>query len=63
MGDQPAMEINKTATLTGVAFNMGRSYNIKADITPENLGLLPIEFTVEVNEWIPENPFELTLNK
>ena len=62
VGDQPAMEIEKTATLTGVAFNMGRSYNIKADITPENLGLLPIEFSVEVNEWIPENPFELTLN-
>ena len=63
VGDQPAMEVVKTATLTGVAFNMGRSYNIKADVTPDNLGLHPIEFDVEVNEWIPENPYDLTVNK
>ena len=63
MGDQPAMEVVKTATLTGVAFNMGRSYNIKADITPENLGLLPIKFSVEVNDWIPEGEFNATVNK
>lgn len=63
VGDQPAMEVVKTATLSGVAFNMGRSYNIKADITPENLGLHPIEFEVEVNEWIPEGDFETIVNK
>jgi hypothetical protein len=63
MGDQPAMEINKTATLTGVAFNMGRSYNIKTEINPDNLGLHPIEFEVEVKEWIPEGDFETTVNK
>lgn len=63
VGDQPAMEVVKTATLTGVAFNMGRSYNIKADITPDNLGLHPIEFEVEVKEWIPEGDHEITVNK
>ena len=63
IGDQPAMEVVKTATLTGVAFNMGRSYNIKADITPENLGLKPIEFDVEVNEWISEGDINATVNK
>ena len=63
VGDQPAMEVVKTATLTGVAFNMGRSYNIKTEINPENLGLSPIEFEVEVKEWIPEGDFETTVNK
>lgn len=63
VGDQPAMEVVKTATLTGVAFNMGRSYNIKTEINPDNLGLHPIEFEVEVKEWIPEGDFETTVNK
>ena len=63
MGDQPAMEVVKTATLTGVEFKMGRSYNIKADITPENLGLHPVEFEVEVKDWIPEGSFDATVNK
>lgn len=63
VGDQPAMEVVKTATLTGVAFNMGRSYNIKTEINPDNLGLHPIEFDVEVKEWIPEGDFETTVNK
>lgn len=63
VGDQPAMEVVKTATLTGVAFNMGRSYNIKAEINPDNLGLHPIEFEVEVKEWIPEGDFAATVNK
>ena len=62
IGDQPAMEVVKTATLTGVAFNMGRSYNIKAEINPNNLGLHPIEFEVEVKEWIPEGDFNATVN-
>lgn len=63
IGDQPAMEVVKTATLTGVAFNMGRSYNIKTDLNPDNLGLHPIEFEVEVNEWIPEGDFDAAVNK
>ena len=62
VGDQPAMEVVKTATLSGVAFNMGRSYNIKTEITPDNLGLHPIEFDVEVKEWIPEGDFNATVN-
>ena len=63
VGGQPAMEVVKTATLTGVAFNMGKSYNIKTEINPDNLGLHPIEFEVKVNEWIPEGDFETTVNK
>ena len=62
VGDQPAMEVVKTAKLTGAAFNMGRSYNIKTEINPQNLELHPIEFDVEVDEWIPEGDFETTVN-
>lgn len=63
VGDQPAMEVIKTATLTGVEFKMGRSYNIKAEINPDNLGLHPIEFDVEVKDWIPEGDFAATVIK
>lgn len=51
VGDQPAMEVVKTAKLTGAAFKMGKSYNIKTEINPQNLGLDKIEFEVVVNEW------------
>ena len=53
MDGKVVMEIPKTATLTGKAFQMGRSYNIKSTITVENLGLKPIEFDVlGVDGWI-----------
>ena len=63
VGDQPAMEIVKTATLTGVAFNMGKSYNIKTEVNPQNLGLDPIEFeVVEVKDWVEAGNFSATVN-
>ena len=63
VGDQPAMEIVKTATLTGVAFNMGKSYNIKTEVNPQNLGLDPIEFeVVEVKDWVESGNFSATVN-
>ncbi|MBR4850891.1 MAG: fimbrillin family protein, partial [Tidjanibacter sp.] len=46
-----ALEVTKTSTVTGQAFDMGKAYNLVAEITPENLNLLPIEFDVVVNEW------------
>ena len=64
VGDQIAMEVDKTATLTNVAFNMGKSYNIKTEINPENLGLHPIEFDViEVKDWVPADDSDATVNK
>ena len=54
VGNNPAMEVRKTTVLSGTAFNMGRAYNLNTTITPENLGLQPIEFTVSVKEWLEE---------
>lgn len=45
--------ITKTVEVSDVEFKIGKSYNLKADITPDNLGLKPIEFDVVVEEWIP----------
>lgn len=62
VGEQPAMEVVKTATLTGAAFNMGKSYNIKTEVNPQNLGLEPIEFEVEeVKTWVPVEDFTATV--
>ena len=53
MDGKVVMEIPKTATLKGKAFQMGKSYNIKSTLTVENLGLKPIEFDViGVEGWI-----------
>lgn len=53
MNDELVMEIPKTAILSGKAFQMGKSYNIKSTLTVENLGLKPIVFDVErVEGWI-----------
>lgn len=54
--------------LPATAFKMGRSYNLKAVITPENVNpdqqLQPIEFTVDqVNAWENDDDVELNLNK
>ena len=52
VGDNLATSVDKTVKLTDVALNMGKGYNLRADITPENLNLLPIVFDVEeVKEW------------
>ena len=53
MNDELVMEIPKTAILSGKAFQMGKSYNIKSTLTAGNLGLKPIEFTVvDVKDWV-----------
>ena len=51
MGAQLALEDVKTSTVTGVAFEMGKAYNLTAEINPDNLDLPAIEFDVEVKEW------------
>ena len=55
-GDQTANVVTKTVELSGVEFKIGKSYNLKADITPANLGLVPIEFEVVVEDWVPAEP-------
>jgi hypothetical protein len=61
MNGKATMVIPKTATLTDVEFQMGKSYNIKTTLTVDNLGLKPIEFEVEaVKKWITEGG-EVTL--
>ena len=48
-----AMEVQKTAVLKNVAFQMGKSYNIMVELNPDNLGLQPIVFdVVEVKGWV-----------
>ena len=45
----------KTATVAGITFEQGKAYNFVATITPENIvegGLQPIEFEVEVEDWV-----------
>ena len=45
----------KTAQVTDVEFQQGKAYNFVATITPENIiegGLKPIEFEVEVIDWV-----------
>lgn len=51
MGNQLAYTFDKTSTVTGVAFEMGKAYNLTAEINPDNLELPAIEFDVLVNEW------------
>ena len=54
-GDELALSSHKFVKLEGQTFEIGKNYNIKADITPNNFAeeaLKPIEFTVEVDEWI-----------
>lgn len=54
-GDQLALSSHKVVKLEGQTFEIGKNYNIKADITRDNFAetpLKPIEFTVEVDEWI-----------
>ena len=51
MGNQLALETVKTSTVTGVAFEMGKAYNLTAVINADNLDLPAIEFDVVVKEW------------
>lgn len=51
MGDQLALETVKTSSVTGVPFEMGKAYNLTAEINPDNLELPSIEFDVVVKDW------------
>ena len=45
----------KESTVTDVAFEQGKAYNFVATFTPDNVvegGLDPIEFEVEVEDWV-----------
>ena len=47
--------LGKEATVTDVAFEQGKAYNFVATFTPDNVvegGLKPIEFEVEVEDWV-----------
>ena len=66
MGEQLAYTFDKTSTVTGVAFEMGKAYNLKAVINSDNLDLPKVEFAVEVKEWDQwydvQHPVVATLN-
>ena len=51
MGNQLALTTEKTSAVTGVAFEMGKAYNLTAEINPDNLDLPSIEFAIEVKDW------------
>ena len=52
-GDQVAYTVHKQSVVSGVALEMGKAYNFVAEITPDNLNLLPIVFEVQgVNSWV-----------
>ena len=71
-GDVLAMEGDKTATINGVALEIGKAYNFTAELNASNLTddvtenpLFPITFTVEeVLDWIPagEQTFVMPTN-
>ena len=55
-GENPAYSIlGRETTVTDVAFEQGKAYNFVATFTPDNVvegGLDPIEFEVEVEDWV-----------
>ena len=58
-GDVLVKEYEKESTITGVEFEKGKAYNFVAGISPENLNLKAIEFTVDaVNGWEETAPIQ-----
>ena len=52
-GAEVAYTVHKQSVVTGVALEMGKAYNFVAEITPDNLNLLPIVFEVKgVDSWV-----------
>ena len=52
-GQEEAYTVHKQSVVTGVALEMGKAYNFVAEITPDNLNLLPIVFeVVGVDAWV-----------
>ena len=66
MGEQLAYTFDKTSTVTGVALEMGKAYNFKAELNADNFELPEIEFDVTVKEWDQyydvQHPVVATLN-
>ena len=54
-GQNLAQTFNETTELTGKALEMGTAYNFVATLSPANLGLYPIQFTVGVDSWVEED--------
>ena len=55
-----AGHIAHSTTLTDAEFMIGKAYNLTAVISPENLGLQPIEFTVDaVDEWVDGGEYDI----
>ena len=54
-GQNLAQTFNETTELTGKALEMGTAYNFVATLSPANLGLYPIQFTVGVDSWVKED--------
>ena len=50
-GGVSALSTPITATISGVALQMGKAYNFTAVINQDVLDLKPIQFTAEVDEW------------
>ena len=50
-GSVSALSTPITATISGVALQMGKAYNFTAVINQDVLDLKPIQFTAEVDEW------------
>ena len=52
-GAEEAYTVHKQSVVTGVKLEMGKAYNFVAEITPDNLNLLPIVFeVVGVDSWV-----------
>ena len=52
-GQEEAYTVHKQSVVTGVALEIGKAYNFVAEITPDNLNLLPIVFEVQgVDSWV-----------
>ena len=65
-GPTALAEYKHVVTLPATALLMGRSYNFKAVLSPENINpdqqLTPIEFTVQaVNDWEDDDDIEIDL--
>ena len=61
MGDVEAYKGTKTSYVKGVALEMGKAYNFTATLNHKNVGdnaLYPIEFEVEVDEWVDGGIFD-----
>lgn len=61
MGDVLAQTFDETTELSGIEFEMGKAYNLTAELNATNVGvgLYPITFEVEVDEWVSAGDYDL----